>query len=33
MKQEEEYTGNKKGGTWAGSPMGIDELLTTKTGI
>jgi len=26
MKKEEEYTGNTKGGTWAGSAMGIDEL-------
>jgi len=24
---------NIKGGTWAGSAMGIDELSTTKTGI
>ena len=31
-KQEEEYTGNTKGGTWAGSPKGIDELSTTKQG-
>ena len=33
MKKEEEYTGNTKGGTWSGSPMGIQELSTTKTGI
>lgn len=26
MRKEEKYTGNTKGGTWAGSPMGIDEL-------
>lgn len=27
MKKEEEYTGNTKGGTWAGSAMGSDGLL------
>ena len=27
MKKEEEYTGNTKGGTWAGSPRGSDGLL------